>query len=526
MAPDAATPEAPSSLRGRNAWVLHGMALAFAGMTAVAGRLMNWDEKDVYPVLAVGGAATVILGGWSLVLALRAIRRRECLAPPLYLLLLMLLEASLAVQLLWICNYTAWPVLQFNKTARDICDLVFQLWLPVLLPASFVCIALAAPFARWRVRRAEGVSVAAGAESWSPRQRWRHGLKWGVRVFVVTLTLILPAPLFLYCATSNNFGTDYFRQEVARAMPDFIRNGVDTALGWPGLSFTEDLRHGLIQSECLTTQRLIEHVHGADMSHSENALRILIASKDPRALAICLEIGRGNVPASRAMIEWSSNLIAAKGSLDDLKALLTSPTAPGFMCETIMIHCSVRGRKDTLPILVEVAKGMATIRSEAFSALLGLGTVGLLTPIWIDFIRDSNPTLRNDAIDWLFLNDQIGLLDACMFQGDLLVRRRILVRRSGFIMMPLTTPQFMAGLLDDPDLAIRRGAFMYLKRIRWPSRRQWFSRNNTPLPNAAADPNKPVEDGGDPAPETSAELKELEDLRAAVKKYLEALRQK
>lgn len=54
---------------GRNALYVHGLALVFAVITAIAGLAMDWNKDDVFPVLAVNATAALILGAWALLLA-------------------------------------------------------------------------------------------------------------------------------------------------------------------------------------------------------------------------------------------------------------------------------------------------------------------------------------------------------------------------------------------------------------------------------------------------------------------------
>jgi hypothetical protein len=99
-------------------------------------------------------------------------------------------------------------------------DWCFEWCLPLWLPFLLLTFLTAAPYAWWRVRRAERKETAKGGPPWERRRRWRSGLAlYGIFSLLLGL-LLLPIPLVLYCGLTCRYEdmSDH-RRTLARLMP-------------------------------------------------------------------------------------------------------------------------------------------------------------------------------------------------------------------------------------------------------------------------------------------------------------------
>src|SRR5262245_57508307 len=103
---------------GRNALYIHGLAFVFLGIAAVSALAMDWNNNDIFSVLAVNLSATLILSLWSLRLAWHALRRGESAVPVFALGMAMLFEASLVTQTFWLWPYQNWSWLSIYPMLR------------------------------------------------------------------------------------------------------------------------------------------------------------------------------------------------------------------------------------------------------------------------------------------------------------------------------------------------------------------------------------------------------------------------
>ena len=94
-----------------DALLIHGLAVVAAvGTAIIAVSFMPGEAKDAAAVLGVGLAATLVLGIWSLVLAVRALRKKEPSHWPLVVIGLVIFEVLL--------YGIAWPVWRWGHAPK------------------------------------------------------------------------------------------------------------------------------------------------------------------------------------------------------------------------------------------------------------------------------------------------------------------------------------------------------------------------------------------------------------------------
>lgn len=194
-AADNGVPKPTGPSCSRSALMVHGLGLAFAAVFFLLSQGLKRDFHAQTVMIAVGGASALALCSWSIVLAIKAIRRAEPAGWPLAVLMISVLETgSIGASLL--------PKLCSGRGIDTITKSAFTWGVP--LWAYFALLLLLSAAVAWsRVRRAVKPAKPEGHEQMTREQRRRlvlrsMGLSFGLMFF-----LTFPFTLYLYCGLAN-----------------------------------------------------------------------------------------------------------------------------------------------------------------------------------------------------------------------------------------------------------------------------------------------------------------------------------
>lgn len=192
---------------GRSALFVHGLGVSFALVAATVLYLARIDyaSENSFVLMAVGGGAFLVCSVWSVVLAVRAVRARELLLLPALVGLIFWAEFSGILVGLWFAGYTEWRMFSVLTVFKMMADMAFGLALPVLLPVTLVAAVLACAFSRGIVRRIEARRLGQGMVTWTEPFRTRVKSSAFAACLTLSMLLLLPVPLVLYCASVSSY---------------------------------------------------------------------------------------------------------------------------------------------------------------------------------------------------------------------------------------------------------------------------------------------------------------------------------
>jgi hypothetical protein len=524
------------SPNGKTAWMIHGLALLALAFTIVCGHILESEIKEAEACIAVGAAATLIWGLWSLILAGRSLRKGERSAWPLALFLFVLFEISIVAQGAWTLYDYQRP--QINPSEFNwILDVCLCSAMPVFLPFLFVVGCIGWPIAAWRVRRAEKLAEAAGAQPWTRSRRCKRALAWFAAIALLLALLILPAPLFLYCAVTTDcpyisMGKIYkslkkngFRNEIIEKTPNFIRDSVDTVLNWLPFDRCAALEQKLLGHGAVSKAQFLKHLHGANAklfdiswfwlteNYPEEALPMAVdmcASTSGQDIAFQAGWLLGKMGDEQKIEQCLKKAAELHFEYDVLYGIFTNLNPQSFKYWEIREH-SYEGAKSNL-------QSRALILSLLAKTNIKENEEGC----WRELLGDKDVLCKRasaEALSDLPNNDmKIRLIFKALKDHDLDIRRnaaRAVWRASpGFSLgsSSLDIQLFdqrgiksVIELLNDSDFFVRRCVSGYLSE----------SLNlhiNTEPANVSA--------GADPLPEQPGEAEACAQIRAAAEKYL------
>jgi len=505
----------PGFAHGRNAAIVHGLAFVAAG-AAGAGvyAVQGSSSDDAGVILGVGLAAVAVLWLWSGVLAIRA---------------------------LWKAERPIWPVLVLGLMLLELCPLALAFWfeqysygIPVLFPFFTLATFIAVPIAVWRVRRTEKSAAQAAHPQWTRRQRWKRGLLWYGAVSGLLTILLLPWPLFLYCATSGPFDeyeprnlTEDWRDSVIAVLPQFVRDGTSEAVFRVAPATTKPLNpmvYGVLCNGQLSKPKLIEC-----LSLPSPYDRIALQQLDKVDRAVALEfserIGRlqfppGGIPSNN-LLDQAGYLIGLHGSVAQVTYYLQNPSSSPAMRRCILLAYRTNPRPELQPFIEEVARsGTAPDASIAVRALANVAPAKDVERFFLELLNGPAPGSRLAAVQRIgsIKNSEVRekLELTCLNHTDPLVRYEVLLR-SFFEIQPATAAQTARWLeradrlLDEPNLNLRRCAVQALGALLKIKVRSTIA-PDSPTPATIL-------------PETPAEIEELKQIREAARRWLEQNKQ-
>lgn len=532
---------APSSRLGRSAALIHGVCLLSAAITCIAlwhsAGMATERETQRMAILGVGGPAAVIFALWSLALAVRALRKGEVSRWPWVVIAVFLLEFAFACLLSWNGFLTSstpipWLVLYFVGQIAMFPRLyngVNAIGLPVFGPVAVLALFIAAPVARWRVRRAERRAVAAGQPPWDRRWRWKHGLWWTFGVGALVTLLVLPWPLFLYCAWRSR--PDDWRETAVRNTPAFVGEGVASVVSLFSGPWWTDAYARVLKTGRVSPARLRVELNHPNKVVRDLAFRGLCSADRAAAMNLSIKVGYGQV-APGPDPYYAGELVGTYGVPGNVRHFLDvfqSPPPPGFRRGLIRGITDER-RHDLYPDVRRYVEADPAELEDALLALADIDSQDEIEKFWTKLIQSGDPRKWKEAISAIpYIEDDDTSLKValvCLEHADPAVRREIFDWMDSSKMNPqlprneLTkrVVRRLTELLDDSDLEQRREAAMAL---------QHFTTQDLPAistafysayhaPGAPPPPQPPP-----PPPEAPAERAEIEAVRAGAKKWLE-----
>ena len=513
-----------------SALLVHALGLLFLGAAWILMDLVGEFTAEGNAVQGVGCAAALVLALWSGVLAIRALVAGEPPGWPVAVLALGLAEAALPCLFVW------WPLLISYDPNSPVMDLVVALGLPVFVPFLAFATFLAAPLAWWLTRRAEKKSVANGQPAWERRRCWKRGVAWYAVGFVALTLLVLPYPLYLFCVGSvnkrwyerENKDESNWRMTAIGYTPDFVKAFVD---GWveriPGASAVY-LRQKMVNAGKLPKDRILAHLQDSDTGNIYAAWRQLEWNYPRDAAELANSIASGQVPASSTMEIEAGDYVGGKGSEERVRELLRSPQTSTNTLEGLLSGLGYACRTEFQPELKELIRRPPPVAKKAWRTLTRLIT----TPqqgrqVFEEIFNDPELEHRSATVENLSVISEPSLRDAMVLgflkDKDLTVRQKAMFAAVRSLKLnQINDTEFRFGaieylsiLLAWKDLILRRGAVGILApflKIPIP---------NTPSAYDCVTGEPTTDKGGTPAPETPAELQELETLREAAKAWLE-----
>ena len=499
--------QAQSSQLSRDALLIHGLALVFAG-AAVGSAFWKGVDGEFLPAVAVGGSATFVLVVWSVILAVRALKRGARALRPVVVLGLCALEA-VAVCL---------PLLGLAPNS----SLIFALGLPVFVPVFVLASLVGVPVAWWRVKRAEKVKRDASTRAGTPvpptpvgrpvpqhdarsgttvvftmdgrpvlltrartpvpptragtavPPRWKSGVVWYLAVTALVAAILLPCPLFLFCVyTSDRPG---WQGWVVRHTPIVVGEATAMLLSANKNPTADGLYYRTLYSGRVARARLLSELSSTNQTAHWVALHGLFDSDRGAALDLVIRLGDGKVPgASPSLLHTAGFMLGEHGSSEQIRSFLAPARTPGspvpFLRSLILSTFFYRRRLELLPELGRFCRVGSPVRGEALEALAYSDPPEEAQRDWAEFLADSDTLRRADAIKALRVTPQVnvrlGIMLAALEKRNLALQREILSFYGGWAVndafnadrkLLASLVKVLLPFLDQSDLGLRRGA--------------------------------------------------------------------
>ena len=267
-----------------DAALVHGVMLVSVAATVTVAGLLGTDAEGLPEALGVGGAASLVLAVWSLVLAMRARRKAEQSRWPRVVITLLIIElvAGGATFLLARCS------------ANTLYHWAAVLGLPVVLPVLGFATFLAAPVAWWRAGRAEKRETKEGGTPWPARRRWKRRLAWFCPMAVLVVLVALPVPLFVFYARAEWHMRDYrWPQWANQHTPEAVGETAAGMLSWSSQPRFVRLYAYVLQTGRVSSGRLIAELESPVLPVANAALSGLMRSHQPVALEVARRVAEG-----------------------------------------------------------------------------------------------------------------------------------------------------------------------------------------------------------------------------------------
>jgi hypothetical protein len=516
--PAIAPPHAPL---GRSAALIHGFALLTMACVVIIGFVLNETEEKL-TFMGVGIAASLALGCWSEVLAFRAIRNSEPPRWPVIVFALGMLEVSAACILVWAIED------EINQKSIPFARLIVSSGMPVIVPIFTVATFISATLAKWWISRnkhhANTTQIAA-----SLRER-------GVRVYTVSmlllLTLMLPYPLYFHylsCAYPDPSGIQRSgtAASICKWYPLWFRDSAERLLVLLGRTGNaEHLR--MLQSAQISAHRLEQYAADQSQAVANAATKSLIyypkgnwdGHVSSESLKYVLRVADGSAPAGPHNLAEAGWILARIGSFEDVTRLLRSQTTNPRLQNGLLRGLMYSSRSEFIPALERIALERPAQRSLVFTIMATLMPEAEAAKQWIKYLAGGDRSLRLIAAKQiLYFPDEsaMKIIVAGLTHSDPSVRRMVLnetlsVRltdHKGRIQPALALA--LLKLLDDPDIAQRRGAAYWLRTLVID-----ISSFGSGTPTGLNDVEREI-----PAPETDEDLDTIDVARKAALESLE-----
>ncbi|MGD0090661.1 MAG: hypothetical protein ABSE73_12140 [Planctomycetota bacterium] len=519
----------------RDAVLVNGLATLAGCISIVLAIILRPEDQAFGPGLGVALSATGVLLVWSLTLAVRAWRRGEhsgwCWA-------VMALGGPEAV-LLGVVAYLIRFVLPFSSLG----DWAYETGLIVFLPVGAIAYLVAVPMTWWRLRGAarrdaeSSAGLRAGGDAGATtRSHWKRGLIWFCAVAGLLTALLLPFPLFLYCVSwsSMHWRVHNWKTWVMENTPIFVAEPAAGALTLSSHKAAVDLYYHALMSGRVSRKRLLSEVNSTDYIIQECAFTGLELADPQAALSVADQIGQGSIFAWMTdLLQRAGNMIGRRGTREQIRYFLDqdtteSPPDAAFM-KGLLDALDIR--RAFLPELTSSCKKTSTSREHGLMILAERLPPKDLPGVWAEFLADSDPLRRQQAIKCIpyisDMNARLAVLVACFESPDPSVRQEIqqlwLVYHSyavhgcesGDTVLVKRLVNALLPALDEADRATRCAAACSLYALvgaHWKLRRDWYFFSDVLRCQAK---------GESVAWATEKEQDKLESIRAAARKWLD-----
>ncbi|MCY3020649.1 MAG: HEAT repeat domain-containing protein [Planctomycetota bacterium] len=497
------------------------MMLLCVGATITLAGIAGPESATWPKTLSVGVTTSLVLALWSAVLAMRAFRTGERSAWPLLVMFLCVLEVvlfGLACLIARLSHYGLY-------------DWTIMLGLPVFLPVACLAALIAVPVAWWRARRAAKRQAARNKTPWNSTQRWKRGLAWFCAVAVLVCAVALPVPLFVFCATVSashwpGVTARWHRWAVVHT-PPALGEWTAGILSRSRLPSFVPLYAAVLESGRVSGDRLVSELNAADPNMAFCALNGLWATDRERVFDLVGEAGRGAIAFRNSSLEnYMGKLAGWHGGPEAVERYLDPAQGSGPRTEFLLGLLAAAGpgkRAQFLRKLERLCDSDSPNREAALRRLAQLGEPDRIERLWARYLADKNVDRRRQAIASISFiqspNAALNVLATGLESHDLATRREMMrnideLFLSGYeVAAPAVVARVaraLLPLLDEEDLATRQDAAWGLAAL-----------------IKASELDKRVRtiiwtEGGKPlAPLTPEARKLTDDLRAAVRKWLE-----
>ncbi|MCY3018065.1 MAG: HEAT repeat domain-containing protein, partial [Planctomycetota bacterium] len=432
----ATLPQKPTSQMGRDALLVHGLAVVAAVAAVSVAAYLGLSSEVMPDAAGVGLAAMVTLGGWSIVLAVRALRNSERATWPVTVIVLTVLEISTASLLLWGDNLN-WLV------SEESVHWAVSAGLPVFVPVFLIASLIAALVTWWRVRcTAAPVGRPAGAPATPSRRRWKRILAWYCALTVLGVAILLPCPLFLFCAYTRGYYWGWerddpdWRARVVKHMP--VAVGEASAAMLPVSSWmkaAEAYRYVLSSGRVFRT-RLQRELRSMDQDTQLAAFAGLAQSDLPAALDCAEKIGNGDTQGRQKwLIGMAGGVFGEHAGAERIRPFLDAAQTPSLDFLGAMLR-GLRGgnRTDFVPDLQRLCEADSPGRGVALQALANLLKPQDVERLWPAYLADTDPLRRKQAIEAIRymrdVNARLSVVAAGLESPDLSLRLGIIQSRN------------------------------------------------------------------------------------------------
>ncbi|MGD0088326.1 MAG: hypothetical protein ABSE73_00205 [Planctomycetota bacterium] len=418
----------------RDAVLVNGLG-TLAGCASIMLAIILQPEDEAFgPGLGVAFSATGVLLTWSLTLAIRAWRRGErngwCRA-------VMVLDGLETVFLGAIAYFVRFVLPMFPFSGRYQYAWQWELeWaletgVIVFLSVGVIACLGAAPVAWWRVRRAAKRDAKEGIQG---RSHWKRGLIWFCAVAALLVALLLPSPLFLYCAVWDSQHAEHttWRNWVLDNTPVFVADTAAGALTLSSHAIANRSYHCALQSGRVSKNRLLAEVYSSDPLTRSGAFEGLEHSDPQAALPLAEQIGQGRTfGTSQDLRGWAGWMMSKYGTAERIRHFLDQaatrlPPPFDFMRGLLW---GLRDRPEFLPELAGFCRKDSANRGVALCVLAWILPPKDVPGVWAEFLADSDPLRRQQAIGTVAnirdLNVRLAIFAACLESPDPSVRQEM-----------------------------------------------------------------------------------------------------
>jgi len=451
--------------------LIHGLALVAAGTSVAVLFAFQPAAESFAAFFGMGLSATFVLGLWSLVLAIKSLRRKEASRWPVVVIVLCALEA---VPLL--------PALAFStvpwSSAGNIKEWALRTGIVVFVPVTLLAGLVAALVAWLRMRRLAKRDARAGVTG---KRYSKRGLVWFLAVTVALVALLVPVPLFIYCA----YMATQWEHPANRTWRSWVVEHTPVVIGETAASLLPSspppsgvtLYQFVLLSGRVSRGRLTAELKSPDPWTQSCALEGLFRADPKAALGLAGDIGDGKVTGQNMFMQHQAgSMIGEHGSPEQIRHFLnaaTTQTPPPFNFVQGMLPMLGWKRPELLPDLVRFCKSDSSNRDEALRQLAYRVPPKDLPKLWAEFLADTDIIRRKQsvaAIAWMQdQNVRLQVLVAGLEGPDPALRQMIAqnLRHSNAYMYdmgsadPALRKRFAASLLpllDSDDVDTRRGA--------------------------------------------------------------------